>query len=76
MVFSAVTYWRIVHEDCFEVSFIIGTTRFAPLKPLSIPRLELQADVLAARLAQQIRELQDVKTQREVIWFDSQTVLQ
>lgn len=57
------------------MAFIIGKTRCAPLKPLSIPRLELQAAVLASRLAKTVRECHDIHISRTVMWSDSQTVL-
>lgn len=48
--FAAVCYWCVVHDGRCELAFIAGKTKYAPLKTLSIPRLELQAAVLAVRL--------------------------
>lgn len=52
--FAAVAYWRIIFAGEVELSFVAGKTRCAPLKMLSIPRLELQAAVLGTRLKKAI----------------------
>ena len=58
-------------------SFVLGKSRLALIKPLSIPHLELQAAVLATRLFRVIdREFSQVcKMAGVVFWMDSQTVL-
>ncbi|XP_074039501.1 uncharacterized protein [Leptinotarsa decemlineata] len=53
--FSAVSFLRVIGENRTDVCLISAKTRVSPLKPLSIPRLELQAAVMASRLAQVIR---------------------
>ena len=40
-----VTFFRAEVNDGVEVSFVLGKCRIAPIKQLSIPRLELQAAV-------------------------------
>ncbi|XP_062541788.1 uncharacterized protein LOC134209768 [Armigeres subalbatus] len=47
----------------------------APLKPLSIPRLELQAAVLGSRLLSFVQESHSVKVKQRFLWSDSATVL-
>jgi len=47
--FAAVAYWRITSQDKTEVAFAMEKSRVAPLKPMSIPRLELQAAVMGTR---------------------------
>lgn len=74
--FAAVAYFRVQHNDGIDVAFIVGKTKCAPLKLLSIPRLELQAAVLAARLTSTIREHHQINISRTVLWSDSKTVLQ
>ena len=48
----------------------------APLKQLSMPRLELQAAVLAVRLNCLIKQELTVNIEDTVFWSDSKTVLQ
>ncbi|XP_071827282.1 uncharacterized protein [Apostichopus japonicus] len=60
-------------EGNLQVSLIFARSRVAPLKYTSIPRLELTAATMAARLTSMILFELDVK---EVFyWSDSQTVL-
>ena len=47
-------YLRGVNADVCEVKFVIGKSRVAPLKFLTIPRLELTAATLAVRMAYSI----------------------
>ncbi|KXJ19734.1 hypothetical protein AC249_AIPGENE21546 [Exaiptasia diaphana] len=56
-------------------SFVIGKSRIAPLKKISIPRLELSAATLAVRLDQMISREVDVKVDRSIFWTDSTAVL-
>lgn len=46
----------------------------APLRPLSIPRLELQAATIGVRLMKSIT-YHNVRLQRRIMWTDSKTVL-
>ena len=73
--FSAVAYWRIESEDKIETAFVAAKTHVAPLKPMSIPRLELQAAVMAVRLAASIKEGHETVVQETCFWTDSRTVL-
>lgn len=57
-------------------SFLIGKSRVAPLKLVSIPRLELQAAVVAVRLSRLVRrELILESNVTEFFWSDSKVVL-
>ncbi|XP_036329813.1 uncharacterized protein LOC118741953 [Rhagoletis pomonella] len=74
--FAAVAYWRVVnYENEVSVSFVCAKTKCAPLKPLTIPRLELQAAVLGTRLMQTIREEHSVVVNDCLLWSDSSTVM-
>ena len=53
-------------NNCF-VSFMMGKFRVAPAKPLTVPRLELCASVIAVRLAKfETREL-DVTPEKNCV---------
>ena len=53
-VFSAVAFLRgkvtAANRTSTELAFVFGKARVAPMKALTIPKLELQASLLAARL--------------------------
>ena len=75
--FAAVGYVRMTDaEGCHTVSMVMSRTRVAPLKQLTIVRLELQAAVLATRLAKTIQEELTFRLDDVVFWYDSQVVLQ
>ena len=71
--FGACAYIR-QREDKYKVNLIAAKSRVAPLKRLSIPRLELQAGVLASRLARTIQEESQIKF-RDVFFTDGMIVL-
>ncbi|XP_062708649.1 uncharacterized protein LOC134288292 [Aedes albopictus] len=74
--FSAVAYFRVVNDQGEpECSIVAAKTKVAPLKPLSIPRLELQAAVLGSRLLSSVQENHSVKVRQRFLWSDSATVL-
>ena len=54
-------------KNTYEVTFVAAKSRVAPLKQLTIPRLELQAAVLASRLAKSI--LDESRIQFECVKF-------
>ena len=54
--FAAVCYVRYALPDGrIEVAFVMSKARVAPLRQLSIPRLDLQAALLAVRLADTVK---------------------
>lgn len=74
--YAAVAY-LIGHdaEGELKVTMIVGKARVAPLKVISIPRLELQAAVLACRLACTVIEELGQRITGKYLWTDSKTVL-
>lgn len=74
--YSAVVYFRIVdaegHPQC---SIVTAKTKVAPIKYASIPRLELMAAVLGARLLTFVEENHTVPMHQRFCWSDSKTVL-
>ena len=59
----AVAYLRSQSKQySADLAFVIGKFRVAPMRHLSIPRLELQAAVMAVRLKEQIVKEHEMKT--------------
>ncbi len=73
--YAAVCYLRYSYGDAVNCTMIASKTRVAPLKLVSIPRLELKAALLGARLAKHIIESHSVHVDKCVYWSDSRTVL-
>ena len=60
--YGIASYLRIEYVDGFtECAFVIGKSRNAPIKTVSIPRLELQGALLAARMNSTITKELDLK---------------
>ena len=75
--YAAVSYLRLV-DDIWKIhcAFVMGKTRNYPLRQWSIPRLELQAAVVATRLHLLLREELDIPLHGVTFWSDSLTTLQ
>ncbi|XP_063386428.1 uncharacterized protein LOC134672453 [Cydia fagiglandana] len=74
--FAAVAYWRFLYVNGdVGLSLICSKVRVSPIRPVSIPRLELQGALMAARLATSICESHRLKPMRRVFWCDSMTAL-
>ena len=75
--YAAVSYLRFIDEQgVIHCSFVMGKTRNAPIKEWTIPRLELQATVLAVRLSNSILKELDLRVNEIFFWSDSMTSLQ
>lgn len=72
---SAVAFLRFNKDETIGCNIVASKTRVAPLKFVSIPRLELQAAVVGARLANTITDALSVKISRKYYWTDSRDVL-
>ncbi|KAL0149102.1 hypothetical protein M9458_055534 [Cirrhinus mrigala] len=73
--YGTVSYLRLESTDSMHVSFITGKARVAPLKQLTIPRLELAAAVLAVQVNTMLLKELQLPLQRSFFWTDSTTVL-
>ena len=74
--YSAVAYLRIIDTNGFiHVSFVMGKSRVAPLKSVTIPRLELVAAVIGVDIVQFIQHETDLSISRVLYWTDSTSVL-
>ncbi|XP_047988174.1 uncharacterized protein LOC125227843 [Leguminivora glycinivorella] len=71
----AVAYWRWESNAHVYVAFVASKCRIAANKITSIPRLELNSAVLAARLADTIIKEHKIKPIRKIFWSDSTTTL-
>ena len=73
----AVEYLRSKPKEySADLAFVFGKCRVAPMRHLSIPRLKLQAAVMAVRLKEQIVKEHESKIQSCNFWTDSTTLLQ
>ncbi|XP_046341271.2 uncharacterized protein LOC124122193 [Haliotis rufescens] len=75
--YGAVSYLRVVNNDgpvqCF---LLISKSRLAPLKQMTIPRLELSAAVISVKLDVMLRQELKMEISRSVFWTDSTIVIQ
>ena len=53
----------------------MGKSGVSPLKPVTIPRLELTAAVCSARISQQIHRELEYRIDEDFYWTDSEVVL-
>ena len=69
--YGIITYLRVVTPDeSIFCSFVLGKAHLAPIKTMLIPRLELVAATLAAKVDSMLRwELSDVITE-SIFWTD------
>ena len=76
LAYGSVCYVRAVSKlGKIHVSLLSSKVRLAPIKPATIPRLELCAATLAAKMEVVIRRELDVSLLPSVFWVDSQIVL-
>ncbi|XP_065094437.1 uncharacterized protein LOC135714962 [Ochlerotatus camptorhynchus] len=73
--YAAAAYFRIVDGGKIRCSLVSAKTKVAPIKLLSVPRLELQAAVIGTRLMKSIIANHTLQIKRKVLWSDSSTVL-
>ncbi|KAK3755825.1 hypothetical protein QZH41_003462 [Actinostola sp. cb2023] len=70
------SYLRLIDENQrIHCAFVMGKSRVAPLKPVTIPRLELTAAVCSLRISQQVRRELTYHIDHEYFWTDSKVVL-
>ena len=73
--YGAVVYLRLIRTQEVLVTLQVAKTREAPLKTLSIPRLEICAALLLARLTQAFKESFQLKVESIHLWSYSADVL-
>ena len=76
MGYGAVAYLRLIATDgSIFCNYIIGKTPVAPLKAVSLPRLELAAATLSVKLKGVLEKELDLEFNSVYFWTDSTTVL-
>ncbi|XP_040172707.1 uncharacterized protein LOC120905736 [Anopheles arabiensis] len=73
--YAAVAYFRFECHGRIEVSLVGSKARVAPLKYLSVPRLELQAAVMGCRIASSITSAHRETIRGSYFWTDSTDVI-
>ena len=74
--FGAVSFLRSINNQGeIHCSFVLGIARLWPMKPMTIPRLELSAATVAVRLDRLIKRELEIHIDKSVFWTDSTSVL-
>ena len=75
--YGCVAYLRFtLKSGLHECSFVMSKSRLAPLKTITLPRLELNAALTGARLSRLIVHEIDLPIEKVFYWSDSTIVLQ
>ncbi|XP_035211551.1 uncharacterized protein LOC118185757 isoform X1 [Stegodyphus dumicola] len=70
--YGTVVYFRYCENNGnYRVSFIMSKSRVSPLKKLTLPRLELMAMVIGARVGNYLKSVFKDKIGRILFWSDS-----
>ncbi|XP_028679645.2 uncharacterized protein LOC114668167 [Erpetoichthys calabaricus] len=74
--YGTVTYLVLTNEEGKKhCSFLMGKSRVAPLKQVTIPRLELTAAVVAVKMDKMLKGELQMPLEESTFWTDSTTVL-
>jgi hypothetical protein len=73
--YGAAAYLKVTSDSGVTVSLVMGKSRVAPLKSILIPRLELTAATVGAKLSRFLLEEFDFAEISLHFWSDSMTVL-
>ena len=74
--YGCVSYLRCINEKGqINVTLVLSRSKLAPIKSITIPRLELQAAVLAAQMDSMLRKELDLDLLDSYFWVDSELVI-
>ena len=74
--YGTVSYLRLTNSRTeTHCTFIFGKARVAPLKVITIPRLELAAATMSVRVNAMLERILNIPIQDVIYWTDSTTVL-
>lgn len=75
--YGTVSYIRMTlcHINHIHVTNLLGKDRVTPLKVITIPRLELSAAVLAAKVEAMVKAELSIQLQESMFWTNSTSVL-
>ena len=73
--FGAVIYLRAKIESEYHVSFVTARSRVAPLKKVSLPRLELLGALMCARLVVYVKDALKLNNAKIFCYTDNETCL-
>lgn len=74
--YGQVSYLRLVNDQGeVHCCFMMGKARVTPLKPITVPRLELSAANTSTKVATQLKRELNINLSSEVFWTDSKVVL-
>ncbi|XP_078357270.1 uncharacterized protein LOC144642154 [Oculina patagonica] len=76
VAYASAVYLRVVGEDGkVSTSLVMSKTRVAPVRKITLPRLELMAAVITARLCTYVKGAIDCPISRIVCWTDNSSTL-
>ena len=76
VAYSSVVYLRAIDsEGDVHISLVMAKTKVAPIKRLSIPRLELCSGVVLSKILSHVADTLEIPSANVFAWTDSQVVL-
>lgn len=75
LAMAAVVYLRVITENKITVMLVCSKTKVTPLKKHTIPRLELTAALLLARLVTHVQHALELEKTSIQLWTDSSVTL-